>query len=72
MSHQNCYGYKNCEIYKKNNYSKYYYCFRTKSYNYAFRFNRFAGLWLAIFADVGVGLLAVLNSLRTLNYNIDV
>lgn len=30
-----------------------------------------AGLWLAIFADVGVGLLAVLNSIRTLNYKID-
>lgn len=29
------------------------------------------GLWLAIFADVGVGLLAVLNSIRTLNYKID-
>lgn len=30
----------------------------------------FAGLWLAIFADVGVGLLAVLNSIRTLNYKL--
>lgn len=29
------------------------------------------GLWLAIFADVGVGLLAVLNSIRTLHYKID-
>ena len=26
----------------------------------------FAGMWLAIFADVGVSLLAVLNSLRTM------
>ncbi|MGL1891010.1 MAG: heavy metal translocating P-type ATPase [Spirochaetaceae bacterium] len=30
-----------------------------------------AGLWLAIFADVGVGLIAILNSVRTLNYKID-
>ena len=26
----------------------------------------FAGMWLAVFADVGVSLLAVLNSLRTM------
>ena len=26
----------------------------------------FSGMWLAIFADVGVSLIAVLNSLRTL------
>ena len=26
----------------------------------------FAGLWLAVFADVGVSLLAVLNSLRAM------
>ncbi len=29
------------------------------------------GLWLAIFADVGVSLIAVINSIRTLNYKID-
>ena len=30
-----------------------------------------AGLWLAVFGDVGVSILAVLNSLRAMRYNFD-
>jgi Cd2+/Zn2+-exporting ATPase len=28
----------------------------------------FANMWLAVFADVGVSVLAILNSMRTLRY----